>query len=416
MINYTGWQWLLIDAANQYGLDKLNFEDRIIWAERNLHQLNDPVFIAAGDAKTRPLYIKAVMAIQMARKGIPTGHLVGVDGICSGIQIMSAMTGCISGATATGLVDPTRRADAYSDTTKRMAEILGNNFNVARADAKQALMTVMYGSKKTPKEIFGDGTPELKAFYQAAKEIAPGAWDLLQDLRSSWRPFALEHSWKLPDGFDARVKVMVESTVRLEIDELNGASFSYKFEDNIGQEKGLSNIANVTHSMDAFVLREMHRRCNYKPETLESAALAISAELGMRKRNLTHQVYGTDQTTYYRDQWDRCGIATAAILPYLNADSVSLLDTDHLKALDRIAMGMLQSNPFPLITIHDEFKAHPNNINQVRYHYKEILADIADGNAAEDILNQIHGVPGGCYHKLSFNLSDLIRRSNYALS
>jgi DNA-directed RNA polymerase len=33
---YTGWQWLLIDAANHFGLDKLLFEERIEWVEERL--------------------------------------------------------------------------------------------------------------------------------------------------------------------------------------------------------------------------------------------------------------------------------------------------------------------------------------------------------------------------------------------
>lgn len=80
MINYSGWQWLLIDAANQYGLDKLLFEGRIDWAEHNLGCLEG----FTDTAETKPLYIKAVMAIRKAQQGIPTGHMVAVDGVCSG--------------------------------------------------------------------------------------------------------------------------------------------------------------------------------------------------------------------------------------------------------------------------------------------------------------------------------------------
>ena len=59
---------------------------------------------------------------------------------------------------------------------------LGTNLAVSRSDAKDALMTSFYGSKLKPKEIFGEGTPELDAFYVAAFAIAPGAWNLLQEL------------------------------------------------------------------------------------------------------------------------------------------------------------------------------------------------------------------------------------------
>ena len=95
---------------------------------------------------------------------------------------MSALTGCVTGATNTGLVNPLVRADAYTKLTEVMSDILGGAFHVIRSDAKAALMTVFYGSKAKPKEIFGADTPELNAFYEAGQSIAPGAWELLQDL------------------------------------------------------------------------------------------------------------------------------------------------------------------------------------------------------------------------------------------
>lgn len=141
MIHYTGYQWLLIDAATQYGHDKLTFEGRLDWAQTNLDCLEGHI----ENADTKPLYIKAVQAIRKAQQGLPTGHLVGVDGTCSGIQMMSVLTGCIAGATSTGLVDPNVRADAYTACTEAMNEILGGGLVVSRSDAKQALMTLEIG-------------------------------------------------------------------------------------------------------------------------------------------------------------------------------------------------------------------------------------------------------------------------------
>lgn len=217
MITYSGFEYLLIDACNNWGGDKWLFEERIKWAEDNIHQLE----MLTDTAESKPLYIKAVMAIRKAQAGIPTGHLVAMDACCSGISIMSVLTGCITGATSTGLVDPNVRADAYSLTTANMKDILGTDFEVSRKDAKAALMTSYYGSKAKPKEIFGENTPELNAFYQAAQKVAPGAWELLQDLLASWQPYALKHSWQMPDGFNVEVKVMSKKEVRVEVDELS---------------------------------------------------------------------------------------------------------------------------------------------------------------------------------------------------
>jgi hypothetical protein len=410
---FTGWQWLLIDAANQFGHDKLRFEERITWTENNLgilEQLTD-------QADNKPLYQKAVMAIRKAQQGEPTGHMVGVDAICSGIQMMSVLTGCLAGAQATGLIDPDRRADAYTEATNLMLQHLnGGGVNVSRGQAKDAVMTVFYGSKKQPKIIFGEETPELDAFYKAIQELSPGAWELLQVLLASWRSYALVHDWKLPDGFDARVKVMKRREVRIEVDELDHASFTYEFYENEGEKKGLSNVANVTHSMDAYVLREMHRRCNYDKDMVEGVDFNIECEL--IKRSMGEQPsdeYLSHKVKYYRDQYNRSTLASAVILPYLTSDTVRCLSTEHLQALAAITGGMLQHKTFPLVTVHDEFKAHANNVNWVRWHYREIMAEIADSNVLEDLLSQLYQSPGSTFDKFTFNLGDQIRKSNYAL-
>ena len=413
MKTFTGWQYLLIDLANHFGLDKLLFEERIQWATDNLANLEG----LADQAENKPLYKKAVLAIRKAQKGLPTGHLVGLDACCSGIQVMSAMTGCVEGSRSTGMIDPNVRADAYSRTTDVMNVELaqhGISVNVSRKDAKQALMTSYYGSKATPKEIFGEDTPELEAFYSAAMQVAPGAWELLQDLLQSWQPYALSHSWQLPDGYQAMVKVMKKVEARIEVDELAHATFTYEFYENQGSKKGLSNVANVTHSMDAWLLRSMHRRCNYDRRMAERAALIIEAELIERSLGASRSLCACEKTAYYVRRYEQSTLADIVILPWLTEDSVEALSTEHLRALAGILTGMLQYQPFELVTVHDEFKAHANNMNWVRWQYREILAEIAESNVIDDIVSQIHGEPMS-FNKLSFNLPAQIRGSNYAL-
>lgn len=412
MQTFTAWQYLLIDVANAFGLDKELFETRIAWGESNLKVLETLM----DKADNKPLFMKAVMAIRKAQRNQPTGHLSSLDACCSGIQIMSALTGCIKGATNTGLVDPNVRADAYTTTTKVMQQTLGSNFNVSRADAKDALMTSYYGSKAKPKEIFGEDTPELDAFYKAMHEVAPGAWELLQDLLGSWQPYTLAHQWKLPDGFHARVKVMQKKEARIEVDELNHATFTYEFYENEGSKSGLSNVANVVHSVDAYVLRSMHRRCNYNLVEIQTAYRAVAEEVHVRLLNGTRKTgLINEKLSYYVAQFERSGMADVVIAPHLNKHTVPFLTLDHLQALESILFGMLQYAPFEVITIHDEFKCHPNNMNYLRQHYINIFAEIAESNLLSDLLSQIHGHPGK-FNKLSNNLGDLIRGSNYALT
>jgi hypothetical protein len=411
---YTGWEYMLIDLANQFGLDKLLFEERIKWATDNLNDLE----ALADKADNYPLYMKAVMAIRKAQAGKPTGHLVGLDACCSGIQVMSSLTGCVAGATATGLVDPARRADAYTELSAIMQGILGPAFSVNRKNAKAALMTVFYGSKEQPKIIFGEDTPELNAFYEAAVKLAPGAWGLLQDLLNSWQPFALMHSWVLPDGFHVRVKVMAQQETRIEVDELAGSTFTYEYYENKGQKKGLSNVANVVHSVDAYILRTIHRRCNYNAEVVSNALEYIEAELNLRNLMSTGQMLKPAEGKLEEciKHYERSGIADVKILSFIrDGYDTMYLSIDHMEALKSIINTMLVHSPFEVVTIHDEFKCHPNNMNHLRQHYINIFAELADSDLLSDLLSQIHGKTGK-FHKQSNNLSSLIRGSNYALS
>ena len=409
---FNGIEYLAIDVANSFGHDKMEFEDRIKWVKDNIDNLE--ALESGADKKTLPLYRKAVMALRKAQQGIPSGHLVGLDATCSGMQIMSAMTGCIAGATATGLVNPNKRADAYTIVTETMNQQAGILVKVPRSDAKSAVMTSLYGSKAEPKKIFGEDTPELNAFYTAMGIVCPGAWTLLEDLLNSWRPWALEHSWKLPDGYDARVKVMQKLEKRIEVDELAHSTFTYEFYINEGSKTGLSNVANVVHSVDAYVLRCMERRCNYDMDEVTNASAILVSEMTDRMSGKRSQV--TEQTlNYYVDQYNRSTLADIVILPHLTDGNVGALEDAHIAKLLDIITQMLRHKPFKLVTIHDAFHSHPNYCNFVRSHYREILADIADSNLLDDLLSQLYGTKG-TFPKLSNNLGELIRKSNYGLS
>ena len=115
MKTFNAFEWLLIDIGTQFGLDKEVFEKRLDWTKENIDSLE-----AIGDKaqwKEKPLYIKAVMALRKAQKGLPTGHMIGCDSTASGVQIMSAITGCHAGALATGLVNAEVTADVYTSST-----------------------------------------------------------------------------------------------------------------------------------------------------------------------------------------------------------------------------------------------------------------------------------------------------------
>lgn len=147
MKHFSALDYLCIDIANNVGKqgdflgDKDTFENRIQWVKDNINNLPD--FYEKAEDKYQ--YIKAVMALADVLAGKPTGHTVALDAICSGISIMSAITGCLKGCKATGLVATGYRPDAYTAVTDAMNRMLskqGIQTSISRKTAKEAVMTL----------------------------------------------------------------------------------------------------------------------------------------------------------------------------------------------------------------------------------------------------------------------------------
>ena len=58
MQKFSGFEYLLLDVAGQFGLDKEKFDDRLTWAKANYDQFE--LLISEAPVKTRPAYEKAV--------------------------------------------------------------------------------------------------------------------------------------------------------------------------------------------------------------------------------------------------------------------------------------------------------------------------------------------------------------------
>lgn len=252
MRTFTGTEYLKIDIANCFGLDKETWDDRLKWVATNEPNLE----LLASGAESPILFRKAVRALRAVQKGEPTNHVMGLDATASGLQIMGALSGCYNTAIAVNLVNTGRREDVYGSISDFMNTIPG--VRVTRKRVKKPIMTVFYGSTEQPKSVFGEG-PELVAFYQTLREKLTGAYALMGILQSYWQPNAEYHTWKLPDGHTARIPVTQTVEKSLEIDELDHMRFAYRASIVAPKAQSRSLAANIVHSIDGWVVRMMVR-------------------------------------------------------------------------------------------------------------------------------------------------------------
>lgn len=409
MKEYLPLDYLCIDIGNHFGLDKLLFEDRIQWVKDNYDQLEQ----LADKADVKPLYMKAVHELRNVVAGKETGHIVQLDATCSGIQLLSAMAGCVRGADATGLVSH-KRADAYTDVTREMNKILQlrgmSAIVVPRADVKRAMMTSVYGSTAVPKEVFGEGDL-LNVFYSAVAVVAPAAFELMTALLHTWQPYALQHSWVMPDNHHVMIKVLEQKETRIEVDELNHATFTTYVTINQGTEKGVANVANVTHSVDAYVLRSVIRRASFDVKKVKEAYQLLNSSLSI-DADATEPCDDALQTML--DIYKYSAMLDVSIIDYINESNVHHVPLPMVIRLLAVLTEMLARGSSPVVTVHDSFGSLPTHCNTVRYWYKEICAELAESNMLAFLVSQITG-KHVTYVKKSNDLGNKIRNSSYGI-
>ena len=118
-------QYLAIDIANQYGLDKESWDDRLQWVRDN----HDVLETFEMEADERFLFIKAVKALRSVEKGNVSNFIMGLDATASGYQIMACLSNCSKTGRAVNLVNTGNREDLYTNVADTMNASHGTNVN-----------------------------------------------------------------------------------------------------------------------------------------------------------------------------------------------------------------------------------------------------------------------------------------------
>lgn len=301
MQTFTGVEYIKIDIANHFGLDKLSWADRIQWVDDHYSDLA----VLDQQADEPVLFRKAVRAYRQALLKQPTGHLVGLDATASGIQMLACISGCVQSASKVNLVNTGKREDIYQSMVNEMAT---HGASTDRKTIKKPIMTFFYGSTAMPAKVFGEASSELAAFNQSLIEGLPGAYELMQLFQSHWDPGAEYYEWMMPDRHVVRIPVTAVITKKIEVDEWNHTTFKYQTSVVQAQDRGRALAANITHAIDSWVLREMIRaahRQGFKIATIHDAYFAHPNYMNQVRRNylaILQQLTGGNMVKFILEQ------------------------------------------------------------------------------------------------------------------
>ena len=167
----SGLPWLQIHLANCFGVDKVSYEDRIMWTLMNEENIKavaeDPLgnlfwTEADGGGKAWQFLSACFAYADYLKHGVdyPCHIPVSLDGSCNGLQHLSALALDTFGATNTNLVNADKPSDIYQIVANAVAHDVAEdakNWNelaqlwhgkISRSVVKRNVMTVSYGATR----------------------------------------------------------------------------------------------------------------------------------------------------------------------------------------------------------------------------------------------------------------------------
>ena len=138
MMKFSGKQYLMIDIANNFGLDKINWDARLDWVLRRVDKLED--FLKQADEPA--LFFAGVQAFRKAQAGEPSGYPISLDACSSGLQILSCLAGDRNAAKLCGVVSTGDRENAYNTIFEEMQRRSGSETIIDPDKVKKAVMTL----------------------------------------------------------------------------------------------------------------------------------------------------------------------------------------------------------------------------------------------------------------------------------
>lgn len=368
-------QWILIDSASQFGLDKKPFQERLAFGREILALIQEGADMTPWieKAKERELFAKSLITIQDAIDGVPNGHLIGLDAASSGPQLLSVLSRCIIGMSNTGALGE-EVPDLYSAIYKNM-----ENEGLTREQVKKACIPFVYGSQKAPERVFGE---DAHSFTQAYEKAVPTAYAVREVLLAAWNAEALFHEWMLPDGHTAHVKVM--DTVDVKGKFLNKA-YTQRVQINRAMKKGMSLPANVIHSYDAFVVREVTGRCAWSTKVVDGIA-AIKHHLKHGSLNREPKLLALEKLS------EEFNFVSIQGYEFIQRDCLDGLSVSYLEKLLALGMSVIKYPSFDIRAVHDELACHANHVGYMQSMYNQVLAESYASSWLEKVLLKLTSV------------------------
>ena len=313
--------WLAIQVATTYGLDKATMDERIAWALDN-HDLitiiaTDPTgCIPEWETADEPWQFMAACHEYyhciIKKDKTTTGLMVAVDATCSGLQVLAGLAKDQSTASLVNVCPGSTPSDAYKAVAIEAKKYLPERMHswMTRKTTKRTVMTIPYNAtkdssrryiKEALKEQGIDPSKEdlkevVNAVYQSMDAIVPGPMRVMRWIKlhvgQYIRNGATEVEWVTPSGFTVnqrrnkqdiqRVQLQLLGKVVIRLDRGNGDACPIRHKS--------STAPNFIHSLDASILHCSFQQFNEPFTVIHDSVLTRAGDMGTLNR-LVRETY-----------------------------------------------------------------------------------------------------------------------------
>ena len=350
----SGLRYLKIDIANAFGLDKQSYEDRINFVDSfSIERIKEEEFLADSPYE----YRNAVEQLSNHYNGLPVEHITYLDCTNQALQLYAVLTSCKDTAYLCNISSGNELTDAYGVLAIAMNEITGLDI-FDRNNCKKALMTTLYGKM--------DGESEIIKYF-----IENGV--VYQDQITDE---------ELANAFQKAMRAIAPHAMRA-MDVL--------------QSLNCADIDTYYWTMpDGFKVK-------YDVKSTQKLEISCKTKSGVKFH------FDRDVQVYKGSEFNR------GMSPNVIHSVDGYVAREMIRRMTQPCTEFKRNYPAFITSIHDAFGTHPNNAEEMTWHYTNIMCELNDSDLLRNIMSQISG---GVMLSIKKNTltNDMIRSSIYKLS
>ena len=350
----SGLKYLQIDIANCYGLDKKSYQERIDYVANNS---NDKLVEEGINAESPYEYRNAVEQLFAHQNGYPVEHITYLDCTNQALQLYAVLTSCKDTAYLCNISSGDELTDAYAVLANAMNKLTGLDI-FDRNNCKKALMTTLYGKM--------DGESEITKYF-----LENGIQ--YQDKMTNT---------EMVEYFQKAMRAIAPHAMRA-MDVL--------------QSINCADVDTYYWTMpDGFKVK-------YDVKSKEKFEIACKTKSGV-SFNFEKVV-----KIYKGSKYNR------GMSPNVIHSVDGYVAREMIRRMTQPCAKFNRNYPAFITSIHDAFGTHPNNAEEMTYHYTNIMCELNESNLLQDIMSQISGRNMLSIKKNTLT-SDMIKASIYKLS